>query len=293
MQLSPHTDAATKEIALRDTVKALGRIVLGFSGGVDSTLLLKIAVETLGADNVVAVIGRSATYPEREYEEARRLADAIGARVIEVETRETDVVKFKENPADRCYYCKTELFSELETVAAREGIAWIVDGTHADDAGDFRPGMRAVREHGVRSPLLEAGLGKSDIRALSAKLGLPTADKPSFACLSSRFPYGMAIDPARLRAVDRAEAMLYDLGFRAVRVRHHDERTARIEVGVEELARLVAPDVRGHVVETLRGLGFTYITVDLVGFRSGSMNEVLSIDVRSAFTQIAIPDPSR
>jgi uncharacterized protein len=268
---------------LRGTVQSLGRMALGFSGGVDSTLLLKVAVDTVGAGNVLAVIGRSDTYPEREYAEAIRLAASIGATVREVETRETDVLKFQENPPDRCYYCKTELFSELRAIADAEGIAWIVDGTHADDTGDFRPGMRAVREAGVRSPLLEAGMGKRDIRAVSAALGLPTADKPSFACLSSRFPYGMKIDPARLRAIDRAESLLYDLGCRTVRVRQHDENTARIEVGVDELAILIAPEVRSRVIQELRDLGFTYITLDLEGFRSGSMNNLLSIDLRNAY----------
>lgn len=286
------SDLQTIHAELRSILASLKRIVLGFSGGVDSTLLLKVAVDTLGRDNVVAVIGRSETYPEREYLEARRLAAEIGANVREVETRETDVLKFKENPPDRCYYCKTELFTELRTIADEEGIQWIVDGTHADDAGDFRPGMRAVKETGVRSPLLEAGMGKQLIRQLSAALELPTADKPSFACLSSRFPYGMQIEPGRLRAIDTAETALYDLGFRTVRVRHHDEHTARIEVGLDELVRLVQPDIRTTVLSTMRELGFTYVTLDLDGFRSGSMNQVLSIDLRAAFTGTGTTSPS-
>lgn len=268
---------------LCNALSSMQRIVLGFSGGVDSTLLLKVAVETIGAGNVLAVIGRSETYPEREYLEARKLAELIGATVREVETKETDVLKFQENPPDRCYYCKTELFTELRTIADAEHISWIVDGTHIDDTGDFRPGMRAVKETGVRSPLLEAGLGKHEIRLLSAALELPTADKPSFACLSSRFPYGMKIEPARLKAIDKAESLIYDLGFKTVRVRHHDERTARIEVGVDELARMIEPEVRNTILNALRDLGFSYITLDLQGFQSGSMNRVLSIDMQAAF----------
>jgi uncharacterized protein len=268
---------------LRSIIKQLNRVVIGFSGGVDSSFLLKVCVDILNNDNVLAVIGRSDTYPIREFEEAQRIATEIGATIIEVETKETDVLKFKENPPDRCYFCKTELFSELRSIADANGIEWILDGTHADDAGDFRPGMRAVRERGVRSPLLESGLGKADIRELSRMLGLSTAEKPSFACLSSRFPYGMQIDKERLRAIDDAENFLYDEGFRVVRVRHHDNQTARIEVGQNDFPKFLEHDMRTRIIAKLHALGFTYITLDLEGFRSGSMNAVLSIEIKKAF----------
>jgi uncharacterized protein len=254
-------------------------VVIGYSGGVDSTLLLAVAVETLRS-HTLAVIGRSATYPTREFEEALTVATQIGARYLVVTTEETDLLKFRENPPDRCYFCKTELFGKLDEVAAREGISWIADGTITDDVGDFRPGMRAKKEQNVRSPLLEAGFSKREVRELSRHLGLPTWDKPAFACLSSRFPYGVTITEERLSSVDRAETFLRDLGFRFCRVRFHDERTARIEVGQEEIARLLDTSLRERIVEHLKQLGFVYVTLDLQGYRSGSMNEALPVEVR-------------
>ena len=251
-------------------------VVIGFSGGVDSTFLLKVAADVLGT-NALAVIGKSATYPVREYEEALRLAKTIGARVEEVTTEETDNLKFKENPVNRCYYCKTELFSKLHLVAKHHSIRWIADGAITDDLTDFRPGMNAKKEQHVRSPLLEAGLSKADVRELSKKLGLPTWDKGSFACLSSRFPYGMGITEEALKKIDAAETILHDEGFRYFRVRHHDDRTARIEVGREEIARLLNPDLREKIIDNFKKLGFTYVTLDLQGYRTGSMNEVVNI----------------
>jgi uncharacterized protein len=268
---------------LQSILRDMGSLAIGYSGGVDSTLLLKVAVDTIG-DRVVAMIGRSETYPTREFEEAMELARSIGARTEVVKTEETDVVKFAENPPDRCYFCKTELFEKLKEIAAREGLTWIADGTITDDIGDFRPGMKARSEKNVRSPLLEAGLSKADVRELSRELGLSTWDKPAFACLSSRFPYGMGITRDNLTRVDRAETLLRDMGFRFFRVRFHDERTARIEVGTGEIARLVEEHTRARVISHLKDLGFTYITIDLQGYRTGSMNEVLSEDAKKEYT---------
>jgi uncharacterized protein len=258
-------------------------VAIGYSGGVDSTLLLKVAVDTLGS-RAVAMIGRSETYPTREFEEAVAIAGAIGARSVIVQTEETDDLKFRENPADRCYYCKTELFGKLGGIASREGLRWIADGTITDDIGDFRPGMKAKAEQDVRSPLLEAALGKAEVRELSKHLGLPTWDKPSFACLSSRFPYGTAITRDNLTRVDRAETFFRDHGFRAFRVRFHDASTARIEVSPAEIHRLFDDDLRGAIVRAMKDLGFIYVTLDLQGYRTGSMNEVLSGELRSRYS---------
>ncbi|MBI4547757.1 MAG: ATP-dependent sacrificial sulfur transferase LarE [Ignavibacteriae bacterium] len=270
-----NSELQTKYLHLQTILKKLGSVVIGYSGGVDSTLLLKVAVDTLG-DNVLAVIGKSETYPTREYEEAVRMALEFGARYEEVQTEETDNLKFKENPANRCYFCKTELFSKLKVIAQERGIKWIADGTITDDLGDFRPGMKAKQEQNVRSPLLEANMSKADVRALSKHLGLPTWEKGSFACLSSRFPYGMPITKEALKKVDAAETLFRDLGFRSFRVRYHDDKTARIEVGKDELGRLFDEELRTAIVSHLKNLGFTYVTLDLQGYRTGSMNEVLS-----------------
>ena len=272
-----------KHLKLQSILTEMESVAIGYSGGVDSTLLLKVAADVLG-DKAVAMIGRSETYPTREFEEAVKIAESIGARYHIVQTEETDILKFKENPANRCYFCKTELFGKLDDIAEREGLRWIADGTITDDVGDFRPGMKAKSENNVRSPLLEAELSKVEVREISKHLGLPTWDKPAFACLSSRFPYGMSITKENLTKVDNAETLLRDLGFRFFRVRFHDERTARVEVGKEEIARLVDDDLRERIVAHLKQLGFTYITLDLQGYRTGSMNEVLPVEVKLQFT---------
>jgi uncharacterized protein len=273
----------SKYAILQSLIEEMESVAIGYSGGVDSTLLLKVAVDVLG-ENAVAMIGRSETYPTREFEEAVKIAESIGARYVVVNTEETDIIKFKENPVNRCYFCKTELFGKLEEIARREGLKWIADGTITDDVGDFRPGMKAKAENNVRSPLLEAGLSKAEVRELSKHLGLPTWDKPAFACLSSRFPYGMSITKENLTKIDNAETFLRDEGFRFFRVRFHDERTARIEVGPEEISRLFDNDLRERLVAHLKQLGFTYVTLDLQGYRTGSMNEVVPVEVKLQFT---------
>ncbi|MBU1298543.1 MAG: ATP-dependent sacrificial sulfur transferase LarE, partial [Bacteroidetes bacterium] len=195
---------------------------------------------------------------------------------------ETDNLKFRENPPDRCYYCKTELFSKLTDIAQARNIKWICDGTNTDDLGDFRPGLKAVKEKNVRSPLLEAGFSKQDVRDLSRHLNLPTWDKQSFACLSSRFPYGFGIEKDKLKKIDAAETLLRDSGFKYFRVRHHDENTVRIEVGKNEVARFFDNGLRETIVSEIKKLGFKYVTLDLEGYRTGSMNEIFSESEKQA-----------
>lgn len=261
---------------LADKLEHLERILAGlesavvaFSGGVDSSLLLAVAVKVLGA-RVLAVTATSETYPERELIEARMLAGQLVARHREVVSEELDIPEFKDNPRNRCYYCKKELFAKLREIADQEGLAHVLDGTNLDDRSDHRPGRQAAEELGVRSPLEEAGFTKADIRALSRHLGLPMWDKPAFACLSSRFPYGTAITAERVGQVGKAEEALRELGFRVVRVRYHDT-VARLELGPEEFTLATGP-LREQVDKLVKDSGFTYVAVDLLGYRSGSMN---------------------
>jgi len=275
--------AARKLDELRSILRHMESVAIGYSGGVDSTLLLRVAVDVLGS-RALAMIGQSETYPTKEFEEAVALAAGMGARFTVVQTEETDQLKFSENPPDRCYYCKTELFGKLQEVAEREGIPWIADGTITDDLGDFRPGMKARGEQKVRSPLLEAGLSKAEVREISRHLDLPTWDKPAFACLSSRFPYGVGITRENLTRVDAAETFLRERGFRFFRVRFHDTSTARIEVGPQELTRLVVDPLRQDIVQHFKKLGFIYVTIDLQGYRTGSMNELLTAEEKREYT---------
>jgi pyridinium-3,5-biscarboxylic acid mononucleotide sulfurtransferase len=276
------TETKSKYERLRGILREMGNVVIGYSGGVDSTLLVRVAVDVLG-ENALSVIAKSETYPTKEYEEAVTMVEGFGARYEVVRTEETDDLKFSENPPDRCYYCKTELFSKLGGIAEREGIRWIADGTITDDIGDFRPGMKAKSEKEVRSPLLEANLSKAEVREISRELGLPTWDKGSFACLSSRFPYGQGITKEALMKVDGAETLFRELGFKNFRVRYHDEKTARIEVGQQEISRLFNDDLRTKIVNHLKGLGFIYVTLDLQGYRTGSMNEVLTVEEKQRY----------
>jgi len=266
---------------LKKLIASLGSVVIGFSGGVDSTLLLKVSRDVLPKEKVRAVIGISETYPERELLEAMALAEELDVEFETTRTEETDKLKFQENPPDRCYYCKSELYDKLGIIRERLAFNAILDGTNADDTKEFRPGLRALSENSVHSPLATAGLSKAEVRALSEHLGLRTSDKPSFACLSSRFPYGMQIDREKLKKIDAAENYIHDLGFRVVRVRFHDERTARLEIGAAELSKVLLH--RDSIVEKLKELGFIYVTLDLAGFRSGSMNEVLTQDQKASY----------
>jgi uncharacterized protein len=254
----------------------LGSLLVAFSGGVDSTLLAFAAHASLG-DRCAAVLASSNTYPENELISARNLADRLGLRLIEVETSELADPRFSANDSDRCYYCKSELFGLLERVADVEGLAWVADGSNADDLADHRPGRRAARELGVVSPLAEAGMTKSDIRTLARDLGLPNWDKPSMACLASRFPYFEAITDEGLQRVSSAEDAVRALGLGQFRVRSHGT-IARIEVAPAELERAWA--LRQAITAALHGAGFTYATLDLDGYRSGSMNDVLPADKR-------------
>jgi len=266
---------------VRTLVRGLGSVVVAFSGGVDSSVVLALAVSELGAHRVLAVTATSETYPHEERALAHQIASVLGVRHRLVAGNELQIEGFSQNPPDRCFYCKHELFEKLGEIARSEGFAAVCDGANRDDQGDFRPGIRAADELGVRHPLLEAGLGKDAVRALARSLGLPNWERPAMACLSSRFPYGEPITGEKLVRVGEAERYLRRLGLEGLRVRHHGP-LARIEVPAHEIARLAEPPTREAVVAELKRLGFTYVTLDLEGFRSGSMNEVLRADQEQA-----------
>ena len=257
----------------RAILRSLESVVVAFSAGVDSTFLLALAVETLGAENVLAAMGISPSLAQRERQAGRKLAHQIGAELVEIETGELSDPDYRANPPDRCFYCKSDLFGRLTKLAAERGFRAVVSGANADDTGDFRPGLKAGRQLGIRSPLLEAGLRKDDIRAASRAMHLPTWNKPAMACLASRVPYGQEVTEEALGRIESAEDALKALGFVQCRVRDHFP-VARIEVAVNDLPVVVESGKR--IVEALKSAGYKYVTLDLEGFRSGSMNEVLS-----------------
>lgn len=270
----PTRETLSKFEKLKEILSKMGKVLIAFSGGVDSTFLLKVAQDVLGED-VLAVIASSETYPERERNEAVKLAQMFNVRSRVIQTQELENPDFSSNPPERCYFCKKELFSDLIDIAASEDIPYILDGSNYEDITDFRPGLEAAKELNVRSPLQEAGLLKKEIRQLSKKLDLPTWNKPSLACLSSRFPYHSEIDSKSLKQIDQAEEFLRSLGFKQIRVRHYGQ-TARIEIERDEFSKIIKENIREEVIKNFKKFGYVYITLDLAGYRTGSMNEPLS-----------------
>ena len=275
-ELPPLPDALrAKEHALHGILSDLSSVIVAFSGGADSAFLAYSAASVLG-DQALAVTADSASYPEAHRQIALRVAAEFGLQHEIITTGELARPEYRANPANRCYFCKQELYSQLTALKERRGFAAIVDGSNADDRGDYRPGRRAAREYGVRSPLDEADLTKDEIRLLSREAGLPTWDIPASACLSSRIPYGSEVTAEKLRTIERAENVLRDLGFRVFRVRHHDT-VARLEIGRDEMARALEPAVSEVIVGQLRALGYQHVTIDLQGYRLGSLNEALRL----------------
>jgi uncharacterized protein len=264
-----------KHNLLKQILERLGKVVVAYSGGVDSTYLLKAAVDTLGARNVLACIGVSASLSRSQYEQAIKNAKVIGAEVLETQVDEVEDANYAANKADRCFHCKSHLYGILVNIAQERGYSAVVCGCNFDDKDDFRPGNRAAQVFGVHCPLMDAGLTKADIRQLSRQVNLPTADVPASPCLASRLTYGLEVTEQRLKQIEQAEDFLRSLGLVEFRVRHHDT-IARIEVNPRDIGKVAVEPARSRIVEKLKSLGFKFVTVDLQGFRSGSLNEPLS-----------------
>ena len=272
------TNIEEKLTRLKDILHDMGSVLVAYSGGVDSTFLAVTAHEVLGK-NSLAVFAASPVAPPMEKEEAGDLAHNVGLRFKIIESNEMSNPDFVANPPERCYYCKRELYSELKPIAKAEGLKWIADGTNADDLHDFRPGRKASAEAGIRSPLLEAGLTKTEIRQLSHAKSLPTWDRPASPCMASRIPYGIPVTAETLNKIARGEQYLHSLGLRQLRLRHHGD-IARIELDPEDMAKIITPEIRQDIVTHLKALGYKYVALDLTGYRIGSLNEVLNLAVR-------------